>query len=323
MREKRRREVFEECLSALLEGRRSIEESLFLYPSMAEELEPLLLTAAQISETFQSYSPAGYVVERGRNKFLLQAQTRARAKAIAGGLRGADPRVRVPWGRREWGLLGAAVAVVVVAFALSMATIVGEGGGKGDQFVQSPAPSIAPVAPIVTNIRAAQDRLKEARSLGGPIDPDIFRQLRDATSMLEAQVEDPSALPVEERQEVELAISESLVLLNDIVDDPRSDPVVDAAREVLGISQELAGKWGIEPPVFTPEPAASPGEETATSTPPAGRTPTPTPTPAPTAAPTTPPGQGTSPTPAPSPTAEPAGSSSQPTATPPAPRLPQ
>lgn len=316
MREKRRREIFEECLSALLEERRSIEESLLLYPSMAVELEPLLRTAAEISDTFQSYSPPGYVVERGRNKFLLQAQTRARAKALAGRLHKADPRVRVPWGRREWGLLGAAVAVAVVAFALGIATLVGD-GGAGQDVVKGPAPSIAPVAPIVTNIRAAQDRLKEARSLGVPIDPDIFRQLREATSMLQAQVEDPAVLPVEERQEVELAISESLVLLTDIVDDPTPDPAVDEAREALGISQDLAEKWGIEPPVFTPEPTASPAEETPTPTP--SRTPTPTPTLAPAATPS----QGTSPTPAPSPTAEPAGSSSQPTPTPPAPRLPQ
>ena len=40
-------EILEECLSAYLEGRRGIDESLSLYPSLADELEPLLRTAAQ------------------------------------------------------------------------------------------------------------------------------------------------------------------------------------------------------------------------------------------------------------------------------------
>jgi hypothetical protein len=321
MRGKRRREIFEECLSALLEGRRSIEESLLLYPSMAEELGPLLRMAAQINDTFQSYTPPVYVVERGRNRFLLQAQTSARAKAIAGRLREVDPRVRVPWGPRQWGLLAAAVAVGVVAFALGIATLLGDGGGTSGEAVNRPVPSIAPVAPIVTNIRAAQDRLKEARSLGGPIDPEIFRQLREATSMLQTQVEDPEALPAAERQEVEKAISESLVLLADIVDDPTPDPAVDEAREVLGISQDLAEKWGIETPVFTPKPTASPVEETPAPMRTPGGTPTPTPTAGPTPAPTPTAGEGTSPTPVPSPAGESSSSSGQPTATPPAPRL--
>ncbi len=42
MRTRRLEEIFEECLSAYLEGERAIGESLSLYPDMAGELEPLL-----------------------------------------------------------------------------------------------------------------------------------------------------------------------------------------------------------------------------------------------------------------------------------------
>src|SRR3972149_6828245 len=57
-------EIFEECLSALLEGRRGIEESLSLYPAWRGRLEPLLRAAEEIAGGLD-VSPPPYTRERG------------------------------------------------------------------------------------------------------------------------------------------------------------------------------------------------------------------------------------------------------------------
>ena len=80
MKARRFEEVLEECLAAQLEGRRTIEESLSLYPSLASELEPLLRAAAVLTDTFERSSPPWYLLERGRDRFLIAAANRARAR---------------------------------------------------------------------------------------------------------------------------------------------------------------------------------------------------------------------------------------------------
>ncbi len=50
-------EILEECLSALLEGRRSIEESLSLYPAWRARLEPLLRAADEIAAGLDETPP--------------------------------------------------------------------------------------------------------------------------------------------------------------------------------------------------------------------------------------------------------------------------
>ena len=82
-------EIFEECLSALLEGRRSVEESLSLYPSLAAELEPLLRTAAEIAPAFE-YRPPAAVQEEARQRFLVAARAR-RERARAASTKGRSP----------------------------------------------------------------------------------------------------------------------------------------------------------------------------------------------------------------------------------------
>ena len=79
MGRRRLEEILEECLSAHLEGRRSVEESLSLYPSLARELEPLLRTAAEMVEGLGGGQPRWLVLEESRQRFLAAAAARRRA----------------------------------------------------------------------------------------------------------------------------------------------------------------------------------------------------------------------------------------------------
>src|SRR3972149_7199183 len=83
--------IFEECLSAHLEGRRSLGESLSLYPSLADELEPLLRTATEVADTLGYYGPSREFQEEVRQRFLAAAAARRRERLGAGG-GGGPPR---------------------------------------------------------------------------------------------------------------------------------------------------------------------------------------------------------------------------------------
>src|SRR4030065_2077889 len=74
-------DIFEECLSALLEGRRSIEESLSLYPAWRGRLEPLLRAAEEIAGGL-GVSPPPHTRERGLPRFLDSARARRRLRQM-------------------------------------------------------------------------------------------------------------------------------------------------------------------------------------------------------------------------------------------------
>jgi hypothetical protein len=76
MKAKRLDEVLDECLSAYIERRRTIEESLSLYPSLRGELEPLLRTAVEVVDAYSEASPPPEVMERVRQTFLDAAALR-------------------------------------------------------------------------------------------------------------------------------------------------------------------------------------------------------------------------------------------------------
>ena len=83
-RVKKLSEILEECIEAGIAGRRSLEESLALYPAQAEELEPLLRTALSVSESFQSYTPPAAVEQRIRSRFLADAAARRNLRHLEG-----------------------------------------------------------------------------------------------------------------------------------------------------------------------------------------------------------------------------------------------
>lgn len=131
-RVKRLSEILEECIEAGIAGRRSLEESLALYPAQAEELEPLLRTALSVSASFQSYTPPAAVEQRVRSRFLADAAARRNLRHLEGGFE-----------KRGWlaGLFrkpvfggfaaAAAIAVAVVAITVGGVDLGGsEDGGN-------------------------------------------------------------------------------------------------------------------------------------------------------------------------------------------------
>src|SRR3990172_8142581 len=96
-------DIFEECLSALLEGRRSIEESLSLYPAWRGRLEPLLRAAEEIAGGLDA-SPQPYTRERGLQRFLDSARARRRLRQIL-----PPQAIATPW--YHWASTGLAAVV--------------------------------------------------------------------------------------------------------------------------------------------------------------------------------------------------------------------
>lgn len=107
MKASRQDEIFEDCLAALLEGRRSIEDSLSLYPSLAERLGPLLETAARVSTDLKTQPlPLPEVQEEIRQRLIDVARSGRQHQA---------PR---PWLKGRWAFLGGALVVVVTSLIL-------------------------------------------------------------------------------------------------------------------------------------------------------------------------------------------------------------
>src|SRR5260370_39483907 len=107
MNVRRLEEAFEECVTAYLEGRRSIEESLSLYPASAAELAPLLRTAVRLSDSFQKVSPRTRVQERVLQRFLADARARRRLSELTAGSRRQSWFAGF-WGQHRLGFAGAA-----------------------------------------------------------------------------------------------------------------------------------------------------------------------------------------------------------------------
>ena len=275
-------EILEECLSAQLEGRRSVEESLSLYPSLSLELAPLLRTAANVSHAFEALDPPSYLQERGRFQFLAASSERRRAREIARGVRGFN-RSRSPWDFRHWGLLGSGIAA---AFALLVAGGIilagGNGGENGDGRSaagnqNTPAAS-SPAPDFVASFEAFNDQLARLKSLNGRIAPEDIIAAREATERL-ADSEPPDD---EARQGVEQALNEQYALSLE----------VDALQDLASVTESAANDLGvpIATPTLAPTDVATPAPtEVATPTP-LQATPSPTPSePPPTPAATPPP----------------------------------
>ena len=294
MRRRRLEDIVEECLSAYLEGQRSVEESLSLYPGFAEELEPLLRTAAEVARGTHYCGPPEEVQEQAYGRFLTAAQGRERKPT-------ARPE---SW---RWGLAAAAASVVIVALALASMTLLRDSGSEPPTGVRvgllTPLPTPAgtgAVADLTPHLEKARTKLTELRTTvdqGGPIQ-DVITELKATTSEIATQLKTPSALDEAEKKELVSVISEQYNLLSSLVGGHGANGEFEEVKFTLGLTEEIARKLGLTLPELTPAPKP-------TVTP--GPTPAPTPTPEPTATPTPEPTPTPTPTPEPTPTPKPPG----------------
>src|SRR5688572_16179005 len=126
MKARRLEEVLDECLSAYLDGRRTVEQSLSLYPDLRPQLEPLLRTAIELTNRFGQSAPAPHIVERGRQRFLESADIWRRARELTRDIP-ITRRMANVWGRVQWGALAWSV---VALFLVVSVTATALGGGS-------------------------------------------------------------------------------------------------------------------------------------------------------------------------------------------------
>lgn len=276
MKQRRLNEVLEECLAACLEGRRTVEESLSLYPSLSDHLEPLLRTALSVADSFQDYTPPPYVRERGLQRFLASARTRARALTRDMGMRPA----RASWGLRQWGFLGSGIAAAV-GLVLITGLVMSNGSGGDGGFVfnnQTPvatASRSSTVAPVVRNFTEHVDTISAKLSQGQHVAAEDIATLTQIVSQI-----DPSTLDQASQSELANSVPNAIAALQTI-DGNQSSPEV---REALSAANLLKGKLV---PEFSPGPTVGPGPSgEPTETPAATPTFAPTATQAPATAPT-------------------------------------
>jgi hypothetical protein len=290
MNARRLEEAFEECVTACLEGRRSIDESLSLYPSFAAELAPLLRTAVRLSDSFQKVSPPARVQERGLQRFLADARARRRLRELTAGTR-KQGWLAGFWGQHRLAFAGAATLVAVLAIAGGSAAMLAGGAGDGGPTVLNVSPSPTPLRPTpeaVANIQNQINLIRDKQARAQPVQPEDLDNLRTAINQLTTAQPKDQVTPV---------LQDAAALVTNLVQ--QQPEVAQQAQQAHQVIRDVAGGLGID---LNATPTAS-----LPSTPiPSGtsETPTPTsgsPTAVPTAAPTPEP-TGTTATAAPEPT---------------------
>ncbi len=259
-------EILDECLSALLEGRRSIEDSLSLYPSLAGRLAPLLTAAAEAAQALASPSPSPYQLEEGRRRFLAAASVRKRALALVRGTVMDSDRQRTrAW--RRWAALLSGCAVLMLAGGLTIRLL----GGSDE-----PAPLGPRVILAVDGLRAAQHRLREG-AISGQVSASLVQDLTDTTSELGVRLADLQTLDASEQDDLESAIRDQYALLDTLW---AVDPEPEVA-EALGLTEQLAARWGFDLPESSSPATAPPAEASPAASPAPEPQESPLPTPAP------------------------------------------
>lgn len=290
MRQRRLEEILEECLAAYLAGRRSIEQSLSLYPAVATELEPLLRTATSFSERLQAYTPPQHIRQRGLHRFLSDARSRRSLKSISYAT--GESRLASLWGRTRV-FAGAAAAVALVATALVGASaLTGGSAGSPDAVGNLASPpgsqrSGAPSTPVqVLNLREQINDMQQRINAGESVTADDLADLQNAARNIQNANDD-------DIQAGKSEVEKALIDANDLVANiGQSQPeLADEAQDAGDTIRDVAGEVGvvIPTPVFV--------TDTPTATPEVTAPPTPEPTPTPTPAPTEPPTQAPTPSP--------------------------
>ena len=249
-------DILEDCLSALLEGRRSIEESLSLYPAWRGRLEPLLKAAEEIAAGLDQVPPL-YVRERGLQRFLEAARTRRRLREIL-----PPQETAVPWWR--WASTGLAAVIVIGALAFTSAILMAEDGRSLSEHVSVrlytpvPQPTAAPVA-RQTSLERVQERvavLEESVRQGEPVEVELLAALEEASNDLAADLDGPQEMGLVERVAAVSVTSQQYDLLQELRD--KSSGVQEQAVEAsLAAAEDVLEKLGTTPEP-EPEPEASP-----------------------------------------------------------------
>jgi hypothetical protein len=285
MRQRRFEDVLDECISAYLEGRRSVEESLSLYPSLARRLEPLLRAAADTFDVFQGFKPTGQAEERIRQRIIRAAAERAAARALTRQVHGfgaSEERRPV----RSWALAGSALAglaALAIVVGVVVPGVLSGGDSEPDQRTSVATSDTPALGTSIQNARQSLDVIQQKARAGRDIGLRDLGALSGATRTL-TEAADPNTLAEGDADELEELIAETRSLLSRL--ESRSTPAEKEEIETtLVLTHQLAESIGIDDEASaTPRatPAASDNATPTTSpTPTSAATPTATPEPQP------------------------------------------
>jgi len=334
-----------ECLEAITQGQRTVDQCLALYPQWARRLEPLLRVAVALGEAYVAEPSPAHEPE-ARERFLAAARAR---QALALGPR--RPLLAIPWPPRLPGpalrpALAALALVVLVFVSFSSFTLATAGDALPGDW-RYPVKRLTERARLTFvfgedarrsfRIGLAEERLQEVEGLvsrGKGISEPVLRELADNTGSLVEQL-DPASLPQDQIERIgELTAKQQEVL--DQVEPLVEEEAVDELEEALVVSSEgheravqalALARSEEEPPeealaLTTPEAGTPTAEADAGASPTAQAEPDESPTAEASSTPEQDVGIGASPTPAPELTpvpGEPTPEPPLPTATPSAP----
>ena len=245
MRSKRLEDVFAECLTAVLEGRRSVEECLTLYPDLAEKLRPLLATALDLRSAYAVNPPPPFA-EAARRRFAEATQqlTTPRARQRLTG-------PALPFWR--WAPAVGAAVLFIVFLGWVSATILNE-----DDSLVKPL-QVRVLTSHIKEVRADLDLVKQAVEQGQTPQPGLIADIKVEASAIEAILSQAEGrLPEYVASDAQATLAAADAILGTLEPTPTPTPTPEASPTPTPEAS----------PTPTPEPSPTPTlTPTATSSP--------------------------------------------------------
>jgi len=255
---------------------RSIEECLGRYPGLAQELEPLLLTALGLQQAYDA-APRASFQRAARQRFLAAAARRGRR-----------PLAVAPMPRRfsfGWRWIPAAVGAPGLAVAVALAAVAALSGGGGSPeggglVFETVAPTATPVPaatetpapPVPAEVPRLVAQLKEIQAQvdqGGVIPREDIQELKDINRSLEQTLSEAPPGVVEAAPQIADLLAQQQAVLDtareqDQVAPEAADDVNDLISIAGGLQTQIEEMLSPTPePTLTPTPTSAP-TETAT-----------------------------------------------------------
>jgi len=255
-----------ECLTSVERGG-SVEDCLARYPGLAQELEPLLLTALGLQQAYD-VGPRPSFQRAARQRFLAAAASRRQLPLPV-----APPARRFSFG---WRWVPAAVGTPALAGAIALAVVLALSGGGGSpengMTVRqiTPAPTDAPPAveapdipQLVARLEVQLGQMQEQVALGAVIPSEAIQELKDINHSLEQTLPEAPPEAAEAASQIAGLLDQQQQVLSEATEQNQVAPeAADDVDEVIRIAGTIQGLLA---PTATPTPTPAPTETPASS----------------------------------------------------------
>jgi len=255
-----------ECLTSVERGG-SVEDCLARYPGLAQELEPLLLTALGLQQAYD-VGPRPSFQRAARQRFLAAAASRRQLPLPV-----APPARRFSFG---WRWVPAAVGTPALAGAIALAVVLALSGGEGSpengMTVRqiTPAPTDAPPAveapdipQLVARLEVQLGQMQEQVALGAVIPSEAIQELKDINHSLEQTLPEAPPEAAEAASQIAGLLDQQQQVLSEATEQNQVAPeAADDVDEVIRIAGTIQGLLA---PTATPTPTPAPTETPASS----------------------------------------------------------